>query len=170
MILHCSRYRAHLCSYLLTQHKNRMWYSTQKDGLTVDFSWMPWWHPFCPLNSYTITQYPPIFQENFSRLARERCQFCIVYKYFPLNSWIWGGMSSSPVKQPLRPHTVTKLIDFPRYNMKCRGGKRDTTRNISCSTVFRFPLHFMLYRGNLDYFFGQCTCHIKRRRRGQQHC
>ena len=31
-------------------------------------------------------------------------------------------------------------------------GKRDTTRNISCTVLHRFPLQFMLYRGNLDYF------------------
>ena len=31
-------------------------------------------------------------------------------------------------------------------------GKRDTKRNISCSTVSRFRVHFVLYRGNLDYF------------------
>ena len=49
------------------------------------------------------------------------------------------------------PYTVPKKIDFPRYNMKCSGEKRDTTRNISCTVVSFFPLHFMLYGGNLDY-------------------
>ena len=49
------------------------------------------------------------------------------------------------------PYTVQKKIDFPRYNMKCSGEKRDTTQNISCTVVSFFPLHFMLYGGNLDY-------------------
>ena len=34
--------------------------------------------------------------------------------------------------------------------------KRDTTRNISRS-ISRFPLFFVLYLGNLDYWLGQCT-------------
>ena len=46
--------------------------------------------------------------------------------------------------------TVPKLIDFPRYNMKCSGENailRGIFHVVSC-----FPLHFMLYLGNLDYF------------------
>ena len=43
-----------------------------------------------------------------------------------------------------------KVIDFPQKNMKCRG------ENVILRGIFhavsRFPLHFMLYRGNLDYF------------------
>ena len=34
-----------------------------------------------------------------------------------------------------------------------RRGKRDTTQNISCTVVSRFPLHFMFYRGNLEITF-----------------
>ena len=47
-------------------------------------------------------------------------------------------------------YTVPKEIDFPRYNMKCSG------ENVLLRGIFpvlsRFPLHFLLYRGNLDYF------------------
>ena len=39
------------------------------------------------------------------------------------------------------------VFDFSRYNIKCSG---DTKQNIY--VVFRFPLHFMFYRENLDYF------------------
>ena len=47
-------------------------------------------------------------------------------------------------------YTVPKEIDFPRYNMKCSGENfilRGIFHVVSC-----FPLHFMLYRENLDYF------------------
>ena len=47
-------------------------------------------------------------------------------------------------------YTVPKEIDFPRYNMKCSGENvllRGIFPVLSC-----FPLHFLLYRGNLDYF------------------
>ena len=49
-------------------------------------------------------------------------------------------------------HTVPKVpvIDFPRYNMKC-SGENEILRGIF-HVVSGFPLHFMLYRGNLDYF------------------
>ena len=47
-------------------------------------------------------------------------------------------------------HTVPKVIDFPRYNMKCSG------ENVILHGIFHvvscFPLNFMLNRGNLDYF------------------
>ena len=46
--------------------------------------------------------------------------------------------------------TVPKEIYFPRYNMKCSGENvilRGIVHVVSC-----FPLHFMLYHGNLDYF------------------
>ena len=46
--------------------------------------------------------------------------------------------------------TVPKEIDFPPYNMKCSGGNvilRRIFHVVSC-----FPLHFMLYRRNLDCF------------------
>ena len=42
------------------------------------------------------------------------------------------------------------LTDFPRYIMKCSG------ENVILRGIFHvvtgFPLHFMLYRGNLDCF------------------
>ena len=45
-------------------------------------------------------------------------------------------------------HTVPKVIDFPRYNMKCSG------ENVILHGIFHvvssFPLLFMLYRGYLD--------------------
>ena len=56
------------------------------------------------------------------------------------------------------PYTVSKEIDFPRYNMKCRGEDvipvlRGIFHVVSC-----FALHFiMLYRGNFLLFFGQCN-------------
>ena len=46
--------------------------------------------------------------------------------------------------------TIPTEIDFPRYNMKCSGDnliQREIVHVVSC-----FPLHFMLYRGYLDYF------------------
>ena len=47
-------------------------------------------------------------------------------------------------------YTVPKEIDFPRYTMKCSGENvilRGIFHVVSC-----FPLHFMLYCGNLDCF------------------
>ena len=45
---------------------------------------------------------------------------------------------------------MPKKIDCPRYNMKC------SVENIIQRGIFPvvscFPLHFMLYRGNLVYF------------------
>ena len=46
-------------------------------------------------------------------------------------------------------HTVPNVIDFPRYNMKCSGGNEILRGIIRAAS--RFPLHFMLYLGNLDY-------------------
>ena len=47
-------------------------------------------------------------------------------------------------------YNVPNLIDFPRYNMKCNG-ENVILRGI-VHVVSGFPLHFMLYRGNLDCF------------------
>ena len=47
----------------------------------------------------------------------------------------------------LHLHTVPKVIDFPRYNMKCSGGNEILSHSVS-----RVPLHFMIYRGNLEFF------------------
>ena len=47
-------------------------------------------------------------------------------------------------------YTAPKEINFPQCNMKCSEEKvilRGIFHVVSC-----FPLHFMLYRGNLDYF------------------
>ena len=46
-------------------------------------------------------------------------------------------------------YTVPKIIDFPRNNTKY-SGKNEMLREIFCA-VSRFPLHFVLYLGNLDY-------------------
>ena len=46
--------------------------------------------------------------------------------------------------------TVPKVIDFPRYNMKS-SGQNVILRGI-VHVVLHFPLHYMLYRGNLDCF------------------
>ena len=46
--------------------------------------------------------------------------------------------------------TVPKVINFLRYNMKCRG-ENVILRGI-VHAVLGFPQHFMLYRGNLDCF------------------
>ena len=46
--------------------------------------------------------------------------------------------------------TVANVIVFPRYNMKCSRANvilRGIFHVVSCC-----PLHFMSYRGNLDYF------------------
>ena len=50
------------------------------------------------------------------------------------------------------------LVHCPKRNRlsaiwhEMKRGKRDTTRNISCCIVSCFPLHFILYRVNLDCF------------------
>ena len=49
-----------------------------------------------------------------------------------------------------KSYTVPKVIDFPRYNTKCCG-ENEILRRIF-RVVFRFPLYFLLYLGNLDYF------------------
>ena len=46
--------------------------------------------------------------------------------------------------------TVPNVCEFPRYNMKCRVENRTLLGLFHA--VSRFPLHFMSYRGNLDYF------------------
>ena len=43
-------------------------------------------------------------------------------------------------------------MDFTRYNTKCRG-ENETLRGIF-RVISRFLLHFVLYHGNSDYFFG----------------
>ena len=49
-------------------------------------------------------------------------------------------------------YTVPKLIDFQRYNTK-GSEENEILRGIFyVPVVSRFPLHLMLYRGNLDYF------------------
>ena len=53
-------------------------------------------------------------------------------------------------------NTVPKVIDFPRYNTKC-SGEHEILRRIF-RLVFRFPLHFVLYLGNFDYFLDSYYC------------
>ena len=43
-------------------------------------------------------------------------------------------------------YTVPKVIGFPRYKMKC-SGENEILRGMF-PVVSRFPLYFMLYRGN----------------------
>ena len=50
-------------------------------------------------------------------------------------------------------YTVPKVIDFPRYNTKCSGENK--IQGAIFRVVYRFPLHFVLYLGNLDYFSGR---------------
>ena len=48
-------------------------------------------------------------------------------------------------------YTVPMEINFPPYNRKCSGENvilRGIFHEVSC-----FPLHFMLYHGNFDYFW-----------------
>ena len=56
-------------------------------------------------------------------------------------------------------YTVSKVFDFPRYDMKS-SGENETLRGIF-HVVSRFPLHFMIYRGNLDYFLDSVEHSIK---------
>ena len=50
-------------------------------------------------------------------------------------------------------YTVTKVVDFPRYNIKCCGENMILQyTEYFMYVVSHFPIHFMLYRGNLDYF------------------
>ena len=56
-----------------------------------------------------------------------------------------------PVQNPTSfSCTVPKEIDFPRYKLKCTGEKVLLGGILHVESCF--PLHFMLYRGNLDYF------------------
>ena len=60
-----------------------------------------------------------------------------------VGGWRCGGALS----------TVPKVIHFSRYNMKCSGETRYYKEYfMQYSYLYCFPLHFMLYRGNLDYF------------------
>ena len=47
-------------------------------------------------------------------------------------------------------YTVPKVIDFPRYNTKC-SGENEILRGIF-HALSRFPLHFVIYLGSLDFF------------------
>ena len=47
---------------------------------------------------------------------------------------------------------TTEEFDFPQYNMKCSASGENVILRGIVHVVSRFPLHFMLYRGNLDYF------------------
>ena len=47
-------------------------------------------------------------------------------------------------------YTVPKVIHFPRYNTKC-SGENKILKGIFC-VASRFPLHFVLYLENFDYF------------------
>ena len=53
-------------------------------------------------------------------------------------------------------YTVLKVIDFPRYNMKC-SGENVILRGI-VHIVSGFPLHFMFYRGNFECFSNRVIC------------
>ena len=48
-------------------------------------------------------------------------------------------------------YTVPKVINFPRYNTKC-SGENEILRGIF-RVLYRFSQHFVLYLGNLNYFF-----------------
>ena len=55
-------------------------------------------------------------------------------------------------------YTVPKVIDFPRYNLKCSGEKVILRRIVP--VVSGFPLHFTLYRRNFDYFSNRVGFHL----------
>ena len=63
-------------------------------------------------------------------------------------------------------YTLPKVIDFPRYNMKCSG------ENVIQSGIFHlvsgFPLHFMLYCRNLDLEIGQFNRYFVPGKKGRQ--
>ena len=63
-------------------------------------------------------------------------------------SWVMGHIGNGLFL--LAVYTVPKEIDFPRYNMKFSRG------NVILGRIFHlvscFPLHLMLYRGNVDWF------------------
>ena len=58
----------------------------------------------------------------------------------------WTILFISTVKWP----TILQAIDFPRYKMKC-SVKNEILYGIF-RVVSRFPLPFLLYLGNVDYF------------------
>ena len=62
------------------------------------------------------------------------CRICCTLRYL-----IYGA-------RDLPPSTVPKVINFPQYN-----GQNEILGGIF-HVVSRFPLHFVLYHGNLDYF------------------
>ena len=67
---------------------------------------------------------------------------------FPSHTWIIAvrSLGTSPPTLSQRP----KVIDYPRYNMKC-SGENVIQRGIF-HVVSRFPLLYMLYRGNFYCF------------------
>ena len=78
--------------------------------------------------------------------------FCVVDGSTHVAAPTWRHpRSRTHVAAPTCLHfTVPKVIDFPRYDMKCSGENvilRGIFHLVSC-----FPLHFMLFRGNLDCF------------------
>ena len=82
------------------------------------------------------------------------CGVVIFVKIFSFNfccNWHLILFNANQLRAQILPlYTVPKEIHFSRYNMKCSGDNvilRGIVHVVSC-----FPLHFMLYRGNLDYF------------------
>ena len=60
------------------------------------------------------------------------------------------GRLGGPPRDSYTVHTVPKEIVFSQYSMKCSGQiaiLRKEVHEVSC-----FPLHFILYHGNLDCF------------------
>ena len=69
----------------------------------------------------------------------------------PKYMWVTDEIQDTLSQYRCRLHTIPKVIDFPRYYMKC-SGENVILRGI-VHVVSGFPLHFTLYRGNLDCFF-----------------
>ena len=85
--------------------------------------------------------------------------FAIATMQQTLGSVICNIMFSNNVtmSKPTTHHTVPKKIDFPRYNIT------RSRENVILRRMFHvvscFPLHFMLYRENLDCFFNS-ACEV----------
>ena len=77
-------------------------------------------------------------------------------------SWLTGSETQRVLRTEEETDQRHRQVDFPRYNMTCSRG------NVILRGIFHvvsgFPLHFMLYRGNLDNFTNSVAVKVKQRR------
>ena len=108
---------------------------------TLTYNTLP--HPSIDHSTHSLT-----FPRSSLHLDTLSCTLSHILTHTPLLSH--PQKSSHNPQRKLHLYTVPKEIDFPQYNMKCSGENvilRGIFHVVSC-----FPIHFMLYRRNLDYF------------------